>query len=313
MGQQEGRIERDAGRFRSRSALSIVYTTHANDPVFDAFYREYDLAFVIAAEKETRAGFAACMALNHGARYADLSRRYGPFAEIVLVAHDPETGALAGGANFFAARFAGPDGAPVVTANLNYIYTPAAQRGRGYFRRLYEAMRELIVALLPVDDPRAPLVFAEQNDPFRATPESDAEDRRSGMNPFTRLAIWSHLGARLLDFDYVQPSLDAGQPDYDGLVYCIIAPETTAIDSLLLAAHLERFFALSVLKGNPAPNAAAEAQLAALKERARKGETVAALDGTALFTRYGKVEPPPEGPERPSSIVAAIRQAAGPD
>ncbi len=113
----------------------ILETTDtADSPVFDAFFEAYQRAFILPDEMEDRDGFAQCLSLNHGAARGGLQARYGDFRELCVTARDPASGALVGGANFIAMPHPASAGAPVVTANLNYVFVDAQSRGQGWFR-----------------------------------------------------------------------------------------------------------------------------------------------------------------------------------
>ena len=129
-----------------------------------------------------------------------------------------------------------------------------------------------------------PFVFIEQNDPFRMSAEAYAHDTRAtGIDQLDRLRIWSKLGARIVDFAYVQPALSARQVPDDSLVYALLGGRDGPLPAALVAAHLRRFFGISVLKGAPLDgDATASAQLSALA--ARDGE-IALLDPRPLLAR----------------------------
>jgi GNAT superfamily N-acetyltransferase len=259
---------------RETGALDVRLS---DDPEWDrlsAFYDAYDRAFVLADEKETLAGFKACLALNHGAAHRELSQRYGPFRELVALALDTD-GAVAGGANFIAFR----DG-PRVTTNLNYIFVEAGCRRRGVFRALIGVVQREARRAAGAEPDAELRIFIEMNDPLRMDPEAYALDsRHTGLDQFDRLRIWDRLGARLVDFDYRQPALSSGQAAEEGLLYGVLgAPEARTIDPCLLEAHLARFFSISVLKGRDArAEPVGGAQLDWLAERCRQGEGVALL------------------------------------
>ena len=124
-----------------------------------------------------------------------------------------------GGANFIAMPSARA-GAAIVTANLNYIYVDAEMReDADNLRQLLEAVMACAAGLFQHG---LPLVFIEQNDPFRMSAESYERDTRAGgIDQLDRLRIWARLGARVVDFPYVQPALSDGagggrQPDLFG-------------------------------------------------------------------------------------------------
>src|SRR5436190_9779331 len=160
----------------SPSGLAIRATTSADDGVLAEFYRDYDVAFVLANEKENYDGFAECLALNGGADYAELSMKFGPFREFVLVAYEGEGGARIGGANFIAFPIGLRQTEPVLSINLNYIFINQPFRRRGLFKRLVRDMPEIAFRLLSTtnaeDMPNAwrkdrpqIVTFIEQNDP----------------------------------------------------------------------------------------------------------------------------------------------------
>ncbi|MBI1359214.1 MAG: hypothetical protein GC155_02900 [Alphaproteobacteria bacterium] len=277
-------------------------TTQPDSPVLDEFFAGYDAAFVLPDEKEYLEGFRACLALGHPPMRAQLLKRYGPHVEVVAVARDGQGGAMIGGLNFIAYPLAGD----TVSGNLNYIFVAPAMRGRGYFRRLVAASEDLAASLFDLANPRV-LTFIELNDPLVLSDEAYALDSRiAGVDQFDRLAIWARLGAQVVDFPYVQPPLSAYQEADSGLVYAVLGAEGS-LDPLLLKAHLERFFGISVLKGeDPMSVPVAARQLAALESLATRGERVALIDpmpgieaGRAL--RHA-------GGERPESFRAFLRQ-----
>jgi len=266
------------------SGLRIDATTDPDDPVLEAFFSGYDRAFVLANEKEGLDGFKACLALNRPPSYAPLRASYGPFREIVFVASDPEVDAVIGGANFIAYPVRGAAG-PVLCANLNYVYSNPARRRHGYLRRLVSAVEDVIDELFqrstsaPLASDR-PLIFLEQNDPLQLTPEEYAHDTaHSGIDQIDRIGIWTKLGARILDFPYVQPPLSAEQDADHTLLYAVLGAPSDQIDPRVVRQHLDRFFSISVLKGiDAASEATAAAQLTRLDQLAASNGTIPLLN-----------------------------------
>jgi hypothetical protein len=271
----------------SASGLVILASTSGSDGVLEEFYEAYDRAFVLANEKEGFDGFAECMLLNSGDAYAELAGRLGGFREFVLLARDPETTLPIGGANLiaFPLRFPDPNGPPVLSINLNYVFVNQRARRRGYFRRLVSDLPrialDLLVATNASDLPRewatagrnrhSPpqiVIFFEQNDPYRMSREDyELDTKHSGIDQRTRIGVWARRGARIVDFPYVQPPLTPGQGTDHSLVCGVIGLEQDALSACLFHGHLERFFAISVLKGrDPASEPVAAAQLTALAE-----------------------------------------------
>src|SRR5690606_33167072 len=92
-------------------------------------------------------------------------------------------------------------------------------------------------------------LFVELNDPLLMDARAYALDSEvAGIDQFDRVAVWARLGARILDFDYVQPPLSPGQSADTGLMLGVVDPPAPRLDACILGGHLERFFAISVLK-----------------------------------------------------------------
>jgi len=285
----------------SASDLVLAVTADSSSPIVGQFFDDYDRAFVLPNEKEELAGFKECLDLNSGSEYDELIRRYGLFREVVFVARDAGVGnAVIGGGNFIAFPLSAagdPAVADCLCANLNYIYVVPGARGRGYLRKLIQAVNEIAAHLFVVhSSPRWPaifgkttasgpvvlprLVFLEQNDPLRMTAEDYARDtEHAGVDQFDRLRMWARLGARIVDFPYVQPPLSSDQSADDTLLYAVLGVQGSHIEPALLKAHLERFFGISVLKGaNPDSEASAVRQFEALEALQRAGGRVQLLD-----------------------------------
>ncbi|HST37615.1 MAG TPA: hypothetical protein VLK25_13430 [Allosphingosinicella sp.] len=276
--------------FRHPNGLVVQLSDRSEGPVFDRFFAGYDRAFVLPDEKEDIDGLRAALDLNRGAEGARLAERYGPFREISLIADD-ETGQAVGGANFIAMPARSAPGR--VTANLSYIYVDAEARGRGNLRRLIEATRETIAnAFAGTLGRLSPLVFLEQNDPVRMSAEAYASDTAfTGLDQLDRLRIWHRLGARLIDFAYIQPPLSAQQAPDDALLYSVIGTEEDALDPALLRDHLAGFFGISVLKGAPLDrDKAARAQMDALAAAIEEGRRIALLDPGPLLDQVSSRE-----------------------
>lgn len=233
-------------------------------PLLRCFFEGYDRAFVLPDEREELAGFEACLALNASHRHA-----YGrTHCELVAVLED-EDGTRLGGANFLTTAMA-PGPSARASVALNYIFIEEAARGRGLLRPALEGVRRLASLSLDLDPAGpTPALFIEQNDPLRLTAEEYAADtRHSGLDQVDRLAIWARVGARVVDFPYVQPALSSDQAPDDGLVYAAIDYPDVAVPADFLHDHLQSFFGISVLKGAAEePDGAAEIQLAALAGR----------------------------------------------
>lgn len=294
------KIEPRAALLQARSTAGLTYeaSTSAMGDVFETFFAAYDNSFVLENEKEGSSGFAECLALNEGAGYQALCSRYGPFREFVVVVRDPSATVL-GGLNFITFPLPDPDGTEhLLSLNLNYIFVVPSQRGRGVFRSLVSELPDLALALfrhtnmgdVPAEwDAHQPTVhaFIEQNDPYRMTPQDYLLDTQAtGVDQLARIAIWARLGAKIIDFPYVQPALTVAQKADPNLVYAVLGTKASSLHPALLCQHLRRFFAISVLKGgDPDDNPEAQRQLrslAALKSAGARPALLSMVDPAGL-------------------------------
>ena len=254
------------------AALEIRKTDCGEGEVFETFFAGYQQSFTLPDEMEDREGFAACLALNHEPKHGQLVARFGPFRELCLSLHEAD-GSVAAGANLIAfAHGGGP-----ITVNLNYAYVLPQARGRGHLRCVVDAVARAARQVFP-DVSEDVLVFIEQNDPLRMSLDDQRRDAaHSGMDQFERLAIWGRLGARTVDFPYVQPPLSPAHPANDELVLSVIHAAEATLPAALLHHHLRGFFGISVAKGGPMP-AAAHSQLELLTAMAQRREPVRLID-----------------------------------
>jgi hypothetical protein len=285
------RVEAHGTLLRVRSAAGLTYegSTSAGDGRLEEFFAAYDQAFVLPDEKEGLAGFAECLALNEGCPYDRLSRRYGPFREFIVMART--AGEVVGGLNFISFPLVDADEKrAALSLNLNYIFVVAAQRRRGVLKRMVADLPKLALAMFAhshapslLSEGAAPpsvYCFIEQNDPYRMSAGDYALDTEvTGLDQLARIALWARQGARIIDFAYVQPALTAQQSADPNLVYAVLGAPRPTLHPDFLRQHLERFFAISVLKGgDPSANAEARQQLDSLAACAAVGRRLALLE-----------------------------------
>lgn len=263
-------------RFHSAEGLAIRATDDSGSEAFTTFYEGYDRAFTLPDEKEDRDGFVDCLALNRGPAFRRICSRLGPFRELVMVAETD--GKIVGGANLII--FPLREHA-VVTLNLNYLYVLPGLRGRGLSRGLVGACREMAEWLFPGVGPV--VLFLELNDPLLLTAEQYAQDSAAaGIDQFDRVMIWARLGVRIVGFPYVQPPLSETQHADGKLMLGLLADPAFRLTAGLLADHLERFFAISVLKnGDIETNGLAAAQV----RECRSLDSIALLDPMPALDR----------------------------
>ena len=304
----------DSARSFADGDLRFEFSDRADDGVLDAFYPAYDRAFVLENEKEQKEGFRECLALNRGPLHAELTVRHGPFIELIAVAREAAGGPVLGGANLLALGTddvrAGP--APP-SVNLNYLFVDPACRGRGIAGRIQAACDAAVAAWAGEVTATGPgLTFLEINDPFRLTPAQYRRDsEHAGIDQVARLGYWARCGARVIDWPYVQPALSASQGDDDTLALAVIGAPAAQLPARTLFAHLQRFFAISVLKGRPLPTSpGAVRQLERLAGLALEGT---ALDLLPLDVDLRLVADQARrtGAHRPPNLQAALRDLAG--
>jgi hypothetical protein len=312
-------------RLVSTSGFVIDATTSAEDGLLQEFYSDYDRAFVLENEKEGYDGFVECLRLNDGDQYNDLVRRYGPFREFVIVVREAAAGGRLAGANFiiFPVPLKKAPGL-VLSMNLNYVFVNSEFRKQGVFRKLvgdlpdvaYRLFAETNASDLPKEwrataakQASLPQVytFIEQNDPFRMSSEDYERDTRlTGLDQVARIGLWSRLGARIVDFPYVQPPLSKDQAADQTLAYAVLGAADASLDACLLRAHLERFFGISVLKGadlSLEPTAAA--QLSELSVACNNGRPVPLLDADTSMMGSELAD---QSANRPATLREALRR-----
>jgi GNAT superfamily N-acetyltransferase len=298
------------------AGLHLLATADPDDPLLDEYYAGYDRSFVLEAEKEPLEGFRDCMALNDNALGRALRDRYGPFRELVVLAcAGNET---VGGANLSCFQFDGPGG-PLRTIALNYVHVLPAFRRRGYSGEILRgcaglANQALDAALATAErgSTSTPLTFIEQHDPLRlAAGEGARDSERAGIGQMDRLRVWSGADARIVDFDYIQPPLAAGADAAGNLLLSVTGVPGDTIDACTLGGHLERFFAISCLKGRPlAQEPTAQGQIDTLAHACRQGQPIALLDPRPWLATVAPA-PALNGPETGGVRAALTRQPGG--
>ncbi|MGA7950993.1 MAG: hypothetical protein WCA45_12655 [Thiobacillaceae bacterium] len=304
------------------SRLKLLYDTSPLSPLLPLFFEAYDDAFILEDEKEDIEGFRKCLALNSGTEHERLTGKWGAFKETIAVAVASVDGVdtMVGGANFICFRIGDDLGSQsqhrrYLSLNLNYIFIHPAFRGRGYFRQVLGACvdmaRQQLAAGSTDDHARdLHLIFTEQNDPFRMDPDDYVRDSvHSGVDQIDRIAIWSHVGARIIDFEYFQPALSGTQKAFDGLLLAVIGAPDSGLAADMLRQHLQRFFAISVLKGAPVEqNKSAASQLQRLDRLGAEGAVLGLYDGGPWAAANKGYDPRSQG--QAMSLLSLLRSQA---
>ena len=264
--------------FQPDGGLWWDVTSSAASSLLPQFYEAYERAFVLPDEKESLEGFRECLRLNEGEDYAKLRERYGPFRELILLARERVEGEIIGGANCIAFPI-GPE-APLLSINLNYVFIEEPWRGKGHFRSILSGVKEAVNRMFRIaDQDTQHLIFIEQNDPLKMGQSAyDLDTEYSGMDQAGRIEIWGKLGAKIVDFPYVQPPLSANQKPDRTLAFAVLGASGDEMDACLLRSHLERFFGISVLKGrDPMQDPTAAFQLEMLEGDCAAKRSIALL------------------------------------
>ena len=251
------------------------YVTRPDDPLLERFFQSYDRAFILEAEKEDIDGLRACLALNDGPAHDRLSAVFGDFRETIILLTDENTGETLGGANFIVYRGLAED----PSVSLSYIFVDVNHRRKGHFDTLMALVREQCRDFTGQNLP-APFIYIEMNDPVRMDPaDYQIDSQYTGLDQIDRLKIWQRRGARLVDIDYQQPPLSDRQGDDAALLLGILNISGAVLPACSLMAHLERFFAITVLKGgDPYSVPSASAQLSKLRTLCANGKMLALID-----------------------------------
>lgn len=243
---------------RLPDGLELRACLEPTDPLLVDFFDGYDRSFVLPNEKEEIDGFRDCLALNVSPAYEQLAARYGPFREFVAVVVDTVRvpAVIVGGANFICYPLIAETGDPLLAMNLNYVFVLPEHRRHGYFGRILTGCEQLArSAFVPRGEAPNPdglplLMFMELNDPLCLDPADYAIDTaHSGLDQLQRIRIWAKAGAAIIDLPYVQPPLSETQAADHNLLLAVRGATGTKLSACLLRDHLERFFAISVLKG----------------------------------------------------------------
>jgi hypothetical protein len=251
--------DQSSGRRLCYEDISPTGTTE-----FGKLYSIYSAMFPLPDEREPPEAFVEIAALNER---ADVQALYGPWREIITGIRLRPGEPLVGG-NIFGVTTSPFHIAFGCQASIHdiYLFLEPAARGNGAAAdaKPYKEARALAAFGFAAGSGKMPpLIFLEVNNPLRMTPEEIEEDTaRSGINPWRRYIFWKRSGFAPLDFAYVQPALRAETSAVRYLdLFCTAGP-AEAIPAELVAAHLNAFISISVLKGRAASENPEFAQMA---------------------------------------------------
>ncbi len=263
------------------SELQSKITTTPYAKVVHKFYAEYVRIFGLFGERETLLGFRESLRMNKN------QNDCGPSCEYIGIL-EGKSGNVVAGFNFVC--FPMPEFGDLLTIHSIYVYVMPAWRGHGLLHKIYQLMEEISREYgrsHELSSSADVLFFGEQNDPFKMTLGAHKRDVAStNLDQFDRITIWNSLGARIVMFPYVQPSLSIHtKPDKKLFLRVIFRDEgrnsdrqaIRTIDPRILYEHLRRFFYFPVLKGRTAEDIEVAAQFAILQKAVADNIAISAV------------------------------------
>lgn len=227
-------------------ALNIEVINRPNDPAFSELYSLYSGIFTLPDESETMMGFEKTLELNS---YDTLLKEFGFYEELWLYACMPDTNEIIAGINFTYYKV----GKSKVnqydfTKHITYLFVKNEYRGLGIASHLLKAADEYV--LNKHGQNNTIINFCEQNAPeLMTTKEYFLDNINALVDQCDRLIWWHKQGYRRLAFNYVQPALNENQNPYTKMTMNI-QYGGGLISSEIVRFHLERFFSITVLKGD---------------------------------------------------------------
>ena len=167
-------------------------------------------------------------------------------------------------------------------------------RRKGLFGKLLYLVREEAETLYGAGG-SGPLIFIEMNDPVEMSAEDYARDSdHAGLDQVERLRIWERREARLVVFPYRQPPLSDSQSSDSALLLGVMGATSDALPACAFLAHLERFFAVTVLKGgDPDAVPVAAHQLGLLRTACDNGQDIPLTGSDDVFARAAALKKAP--------------------
>jgi hypothetical protein len=273
-----------------------------------ALYQLYCSNFPLPEEQETYANFLRCLELNDDAA---VQCKYGPYHEFYLVIrqwneqermHDEIVGGLIFGVCTSDEHLAHGFRCSVQAI---YLFRTASEPLKRFLyagkTMLEETVTKFALKACGLErfrrvignssSARIAMLF-EVNNPNRMSPQNKQRDRDlSHLHPALRYVMWVKNHTRPLTFAYVQPPLSEDQEPAEYLdLFAVESPrgaignavrlapgpaETVGLPGAVLAAHLRRFFCISVLKGDAA---AIDRPCLPVPDRATRGKTAMTVD-----------------------------------
>jgi len=211
------------------------------------FYSAYKKVFTLREEQESYSGFKRVMGFN---KRKDLKEKYGFFEEVII--NYLLKGEVIAAVNFsvysmpsFIKKRYGID----ATSHIIYIFVDKKYREHGLGSRLLLDAEKTARKIMKGKT----MFFIDENNPRKMSIKERKESYRCGTSEKKRILWWENHGFKELDFNYIQLPLGLKEK---ACKYLMLAVRTRKnnIPSEIVKEHLERYFSLSVLKGQEAEN-----------------------------------------------------------
>ena len=272
-------LEKYSSNEAFRDSLKIRFINRKGQEDFQTLYNFYLSFFCLPDETETFEGFEKTLELNTD---KSLLQKYGNYEEswFYLSKEDGENEIVAG-ANFsvYSAdktlyETQGLKG----TVHITYIFVENAYRSLGLAKYLLNLIEKYSEQFIGGEGQIA--YFCEQNAPEMMSAEEYFSDNLCALvDQCDRLIWWDKTGFKRLNFNYIQPPLNPGQNPCTNLTLNVKSGLQLRFPAPVVSFHLERFFAIAVLKGSdPMKDPTFVAQMEDLK----RVETIG-LSGDVLY------------------------------
>jgi hypothetical protein len=236
-----------------RDSLKVNFINRKDQKEFQSLYNFYLSFFCLPDETETFDGFEKTLELNTD---KNLIGKYGKYEEAWYYLCTEDENEIIAGANFSVYSADGEiknKQGLKGTVHITYIFVKNEYRNFGlakYLLRLIEAYSEEFIG-----GAGQIAYFCEQNAPEMMHAEEYFSDNLCALvDQCDRLIWWDKAGYKRLGFNYIQPPLNPGQNPCVNLTLNVKSGLQLRFPAPVVFFHLERFFAIAVLKGSDPMN-----------------------------------------------------------
>jgi GNAT superfamily N-acetyltransferase len=244
--------EKKKGDFKEKLKGYSYVISRKGDERLKKVYSLYLKLFTLTEERESYEGFESVLELMDKEFLFDT---YGKWEEGWIVLEDPDSGIVIGALNFD--NFSTPghilsNYSISGTCHIIYLFVHPSFRKLGVGKILLDLLYSRAEGF---SQSKNVIYFCEQNNPELMDKSSYSKDKiGSEIDPKERLKWWENRGYHVLDFRYVQPSLEKGKKPCKWLTLNVRSEDRSCIPSEIIIEHLKRFFEISIFKGKDATN-----------------------------------------------------------